>query len=257
MALMGQNLPVASLRDRAIELIAYAVSRWGERAAPATVDYFDETMAASGADIHATMPTGIYSRDEIERIGHYQAGKLTKGDTDGFVDQISQSAGFLVYQAGPRTMFYQGGRGVNGNDVNVEAVEQYAYVNGAKPRSDYEVRFQRLPQGLETCDFCLMLASRGAVYLSKESAGGDDPDHFHRGCDCLIVAVLCHSEGGSLVADTSFEGYDTTEMYDLWQDWKKVTAKYAGPGSATPEVRALMAEEKLDLMERRLGRRGW
>lgn len=255
--MMGQGLSVASLRDRSIELITYAVSRWGERAAAATVDYFDETMAASGADIHGTMPTGIYSRDEIERIGHYQAGKLVKDNVEGFVDQIAQSAGFLVYQAGPRTMFYQGGRGVNGNDVHVEATEQYTFVNGAKPHSDYEVRYQRLPQGLETCDFCLMLASRGAVFLSKESAGGDNPDHFHRGCDCLIVAVLCHNEGGSVVADTSFEGYDTDQMYDLWQEWKGVTKKYSGKGAGSPEVRQRMAEEKLALMERRMGRRGW
>ena len=183
LALSGQGLSVASLRDRAIALITYAVNRWGERAAAASVDFFDETMEASGIDVRASMPSGIFSADEISRIGHYQAGKLTEDNYQGFVDQIAQSAGFLVYQAGPRTMFYQGGRGVNGNTPDVGSLGQEAYIDPSLyGGGDYQVRYQRIPQGLETCDFCLMLASRGAVYLSEESAGGDDPDHFHRGC---------------------------------------------------------------------------
>ena len=245
-AMVGQNLSAASLRDRSIALMTYAIERWGERAAAATVDYFDETMALSGSDVRGVMPTGIYTRDEVERIGRYQAGKVVEGDLDGFVDQIVQSAGFLVYQAGPRTMFYQGGRGVNGTPVDVGELGQRAYVSDVSG-GDYQVRYQRLPQGLETCDFCLMLASRGAVYLSKESAGGDDPDHFHRGCDCLVVPALCHVSGGELVQDTQFEGYDPNELYYLWQDWKEVSAS----GLSREEQRL----RKLDLMEQRIGRR--
>lgn len=247
---MGQDLSVASLRDSSIALITYAVNRWGERAAAATVDFFDETMGLSGTDVRASMPSGIYSADEISRIGHYQAGKLTKGDQQGFVDQIAQSAGFLVYQAGPRTMSYQAGRGVNGNVVDVRDTTQEAFVDTyLRGGSDYQVRYQRIPQGLETCDFCLMLASRGAVYLSEASAGGDDPDHFHRGCDCLIVPAMCHYESGSLVQDTQFEGYDTGAMYDLWKDWSNVSAS----GLSREEQRLM----KLDLMEQRIGRRDW
>lgn len=250
LALSGQNLPVASLRDRAIALITYAVNRWGERAAAASVDFFDETMEASGIDVRASMPSGIFSADEISRIGHYQAGKLTEDNYQGFVDQIAQSAGFLVYQAGPRTMFYQGGRGVNGNTLDVGGLGQEAYLDPSlSGGDDYQVRYQRIPQGLETCDFCLMLASRGAVYLSEESAGGDDPDHFHRGCDCLIVPALCHYDYGKLVQDTQFEGYDTKAMYDLWQEWTDVSAS----GLSREEQTA----RKLDLMERRIGRRDW
>lgn len=39
--------------------------------------------------------------------------------------------------------------------------------------------------GFETCPFCLMLASRGAVYHTRKSAG--EFKHFHRGCDCKVA----------------------------------------------------------------------
>lgn len=52
--------------------------------------------------------------------------------------------------------------------------------------NDRRVRYARIPVG-ETCAWCIMLASLGAWYLSYESAGGLDPDHFHAHCDCVVV----------------------------------------------------------------------
>lgn len=42
-----------------------------------------------------------------------------------------------------------------------------------------------MPTGFETCPFCLMPASRGAVYRTRKSAG--EWKHFHRGCDCKVA----------------------------------------------------------------------
>ena len=39
--------------------------------------------------------------------------------------------------------------------------------------------------GFGTCTFCLMLASRGAGYHTRKSAG--EWKHFHRGCDCKVA----------------------------------------------------------------------
>ena len=38
-----------------------------------------------------------------------------------------------------------------------------------------------------SCAFCVMLASRGAVYLSRESAGGTLSTKFHDDCDCVVL----------------------------------------------------------------------
>lgn len=48
------------------------------------------------------------------------------------------------------------------------------------------LRYARVPSG-KACAFCLMLASRGFVYLSKTSAG-EDKGHYHNHCHCAVVA---------------------------------------------------------------------
>ena len=44
----------------------------------------------------------------------------------------------------------------------------------------------RVPVG-DTCAWCLMLASNGAWYKSKETALGTSPDHYHSDCNCVAV----------------------------------------------------------------------
>jgi len=52
---------------------------------------------------------------------------------------------------------------------------------GLHPSSRY--RWSRVAVG-DTCAFCMMLASRGAVYLSRESALSRK---FHDDCDCVVL----------------------------------------------------------------------
>lgn len=73
-------------------------------------------------------------------------------------------------------------------------------------RKKRKVRFARVPNGPDSCDWCNMLASRGAVYTSAEAAG--ELNHFHNNCHCVIVP----SWGGSAI-----EGYEPDEYYDRWK----------------------------------------
>lgn len=251
----AQDKSVASWRNDGNELLFAALATYGEAAAVASVDFFDDVMEWSGSDVRAVMPQGIYSRGEVERIGHHQAERIVHDDLDGFIDMMAYSAGNIVYQTGMRTMFYQAGVGMNGVELDVDT-GQRAYVYGAEgygTGGGYEVRYRRVPQGLETCDFCLMLASRGAVYLSQESAMGssaDDPNHTHIGCDCIVVPCLVHYDGGRLIEDTHIEGYDTDVMYQMWGEWKEVTAR-------TDLSREAKDEVKREIMRARLGRDVW
>lgn len=68
-------------------------------------------------------------------------------------------------------------------------------------------RWARIPTGAETCQFCIMLASRGFVYHSKETAS-----HAHAHCDCRIVPSWDKSGA---------EGYDPDEYYDMWKHPEK------------------------------------
>lgn len=48
-------------------------------------------------------------------------------------------------------------------------------------------RWARIPN-LGACDFCLTLATRGAVYSSREKAGGDG-NRYHAHCRCVPIEV--------------------------------------------------------------------
>ncbi len=87
-------------------------------------------------------------------------------------------------------------------DYELKVAAAQTCLNAAKsdPRTP---RFARVPDGEETCDFCLMLASRGFVYRNEVTAS-----HAHANCDCRIVPSW---------GDDSVEGYDTKEIYDRWQ----------------------------------------
>lgn len=51
-------------------------------------------------------------------------------------------------------------------------------------------KYARLLTGNDNCAFCVMLATRGAVYSSKRRAGGLDSDRYHPSCDCKAVPVF-------------------------------------------------------------------
>ena len=67
------------------------------------------------------------------------------------------------------------------------------------------VRFARVPKGPTTCEFCLILASRGFVYESARTAGS--VSRFHTSCDCQIVP-----EDGAVP-----DGYDPKALYEQWK----------------------------------------
>lgn len=85
-------------------------------------------------------------------------------------------------------------------------------------------RYARVPSGAETCLFCAMLASRGAVYHSEQSAGaGHD---YHDFCDCSPVPVF----GTELP-----EGYDPDHYLDIYMSAGGADIDLSG--SRSPSVR--------------------
>ena len=84
----------------------------------------------------------------------------------------------------------------------------------ARKKRQSRVRFARVPAGGETCPFCLMLASRGAVYYTEETAGANS--HYHAHCRCQIVP----SWDGAAI-----EGYDPDLYYDMWKHPEKYSTE--------------------------------
>ena len=114
-----------------------------------------------------------------------------------------------------------------------ELVKQPARRTLAASADANGVKFARVPSGSETCAFCFMLASRGAVYLSEATAG--KMDKFHGKCDCQIVPVRGPQDYP--------EGYHPDAMYDAYARARdKVT-----PEGQPIRVNEVLSQMRLDL----------
>lgn len=96
-------------------------------------------------------------------------------------------------------------------------------LSNAKRDRKRGVRFARVPLGYHTCAFCTMLASRGFVYWSEETAGAFS--HWHSDCRCKIVPGIPemqrYTKNGTHVSRgfvyPQIEGYDPDAYFSLYQ----------------------------------------
>ena len=98
------------------------------------------------------------------------------------------------------------------------SVDDVARYQAKKLAKEGDAAFARVPAGTEMRAFCLMLASRGAVYHTRKTAG--ERGHFHRGCDCKVAP--------------SFEGDGTIKnLHVIYSDGiiETLNKKDAGLGS--------------------------
>ncbi|WIY84324.1 hypothetical protein [Propionimicrobium sp. PCR01-08-3] len=67
----------------------------------------------------------------------------------------------------------------------------------------------RVPTGAETCEFCILLASRGAVYSSKRvTIYGFSGKRYHGDCDCTPALVRGPEDYP--------RGYNPDDLYDRY-----------------------------------------
>lgn len=153
---------VAELRDAAKEVMDGAVQVYDASAASLAADWYDARAAGHGYKLPSAVTAVTYGPETVDAVARYQAHRLAAGDVAGFARACGEFAADDAMRSLNRTVLANaardGGRGV---------------------------RFARVPTGAETCPFCLLLASRGAVYGSRRTAG--EFSHFHRGCDCKVV----------------------------------------------------------------------
>ena len=117
---------------------------------------------------------------------------------------------------------------------HADAAGREAVVDTAERGGD-GVGWARVLSGAENCARCVMLASRGPVYKSRESAGGGGRG-FHDHCDCRAVLVRKGND---------WEGREAFELYEAL--WGEATKGYNGHAAE------LALRRELD----RAGREGW
>ena len=165
------------VRNAFLDAMPQIVDTYGAASAEVAAEYFEELTGFMAE------PADSLDRAQIDGAVRYQAGKLWTGEQAGFVTGLMTDVDRLVKAFGRDTIYSNGDR--------------------------RGVRYARIPSGSKTCAFCMVLASRDAVYLSRKSAGGDG-NSYHGDCDCTVTPVR---DAGDLP-----EGYDTEELYAVYLD---------------------------------------
>lgn len=117
---------------------------------------------------------------------------------------------------------------LNNDELIVEEISNFERRAQYQRKRGQAVAWARIATGAETCGWCLMLTSRGAVYHSEESAGGDGG--WHNGCDCKVVPVFVEDD---------WEGRDRYKAAE--EMWKNETKGYSGRDAINAMRRAAYA----------------
>lgn len=181
-----------AVRDVLLDVVPALTDRYGDLSAVSAGDFYDEMRSAAGAPgRHAATLASTASGEQVRASVRAGLAPIFSLDPQWQValSRLSGSVTRLVLQPARQT------------------VAQSTVRDPARPR------FARKPDP-DACDWCLMLASRGAVYVSEQSAG--DMTAFHDRCRCEPVPV--------------FRDDDLPEVNRrLHDEWQQVASGSANP----------------------------
>jgi len=177
----------ALARDALIAFTKGLVAKYGPVAESMALEWYDEQRLASGArgTFRATSAPVSIPSAAVEAKVRYLAGHLWTPTPENMLKPLSSSLDKYVKQPGR------------------DAIQW----NARRERA----RWARVPTGEKTCAFCLVMASRDAVYLSERSAGSKKfgpENEFHGLCDCEVVRIA---------RDEDYpDGYIPSDLYDIY-----------------------------------------
>ena len=190
---------VAECRELVLQALAAVMPTYTDMAAQASADFYDAARELVVGEKMGAQAISDFDMRKTEGAVRGFVRFVLDGRVDTFNDQVLQRIDYEMKRS-----------------ANMSVVE-----NGR--RDPKKVRYARVPTGAETCDFCLMLASRGFVYQSEGTASAS---HCHSSCDCRITPGWDGME---------VEGYDPQAVYDRWQDAIDAKAKERAERNGTSE----------------------
>lgn len=206
---------VAEKREAAKLIMEGYVQGYDDVASEFAAEWYDHRAKSEGISLDRAITMAVYSPEKSDAVARYQARKLAKGGEYAFAKACGEYARNDAYRSLNETIIANVGRD-----------------------KDKGARFARVPTGFDTCTFCLMLASRGAVYHSRKTAG--EWRHFHRNCDCKVVPGFENNPLAELV-----EGVKPRELYDLWRRFKKIES-YKLPRPQEDALKVALADAAAD-----------
>lgn len=207
-----EDATVAEKREAAKLIMEGFVQGYDDVAAEFAAQWYDHRAEQSGARLEQAVTMTTYGPDSVDAVARYQARKLAKGGDAAFAKACGEFARNDAFRSLNETIAANVGRD-----------------------KDKGVRFARVPTGLETCTFCLMLASRGAVYHTRKTAG--ELKRFHRNCDCKIVPGFEGDKDAELV-----EGVRPKELVRKWWLFEKIDATEGLSSAERNEMKRLVLD---------------
>nr|DAS15899.1 MAG TPA: minor capsid protein [Caudoviricetes sp.] len=192
------TLPEAA-RDELIEFLPRLTQLYGDAAATAAAEWFEELRAGAVGTPYEAVLADPVDDAQVSQTAHYAAGHLFTSDPEQALSVLSSATQRYVAYMSRAT------------------VARNAAHDPARPR------WARVPAGAHTCAFCAMLASRGFVYRSEDKAGGD-AHRFHDDCHCQIVP-----EWGR--GPAHIEGYDPDKLFGQYEEARRAALDAGQPAS--------------------------
>ncbi|TKT03438.1 hypothetical protein [Streptomyces lasalocidi] len=161
------------------------VTEYGEMGAAVAIDFYDELREASNAAKPFKALMGeIPEQKAVQASVRWAVGPLfqTESNPAQALSNLTEVNDRFVKQTARNTIFH------------------------SAQKDPSKASYARVPSGAKTCKFCLMLASRGAVYANSKKAGENNKYHGH--CDCQVIPMW---DG-----DEYPEGYDPESLYDQY-----------------------------------------
>ena len=182
LARIDYTADIATIRNAVIAAMEYACSASTEVASRLAAEFYD----------------GLRRRFGI--VDDYKAEVKSFRDPDATDGAVRAFVQYIVEDEPPES-FIELCTDRLDYETRKAANESVAYNARKDPK---EPRWARVPTGIETCEFCQMLASRGFVYHSEETAS-----HAHANCDCRIVPSWDRDRPG-------VQGYNPEHYFDEW-----------------------------------------
>lgn len=190
-----KDASVAEKREAAKLIMEGFVQAYDDKAAVFASQWYDHRAEQGGARLKQAVTMTVYEPGSVDDVARYQAKKLAKEGDAAFARACGEFARNDAFRSLNETIIANVGRD-----------------------RDKGAMFARVPTGFETCTFCLMLASRGAVYHSRKTAG--EWGHFHRGCDCKVVPSFEGDPDAEVV-----QGVKPRELYERYKQFKEIDSE--------------------------------
>lgn len=154
-----------------VDVVLPQVVRAREEAYGVAVEFLDAQRAAQGAKTPPPVPEIREYKREFLQAGVDEALDNNKADP------IDAVVGTVVKHAEAAA------RAVPEDSAKAQ--------NESRPPGVEAQGWARMLTGADNCAFCVTLASRGAVYTSRNTAlYGGDMQRYHPNCDCIAVPVF-------------------------------------------------------------------